>query len=101
MKAFSSTLGLGVGVGVGVASVAQAAGNSTNSSTPIYRDPSFSALDRATDLLARMTWPEKIGQMGGVRRLLGSNLSFNQTSYDILSQYQNGILGKYSMADCP
>lgn len=88
MKAFPMTIGLGLGL----ASAVQAAGNS--SSTPIYKDPSFSAHDRAADLLAKMTWAEKIGQMGGVRRLLGTNLSFNQTSYDILSQYQNGILGE-------
>lgn len=75
-------------------SVVQAAGNSTNNSTPIYKDASYSASDRASDLLSRMTWAEKIGQMGGVRRLLGSGLSFNQTSYDIISQYQNGILGE-------
>lgn len=76
-----------------LASRARATINIVNSSS-VYKDPSYSASDRATDLLSRMTWTEKIGQMGGVRRLLGSGLSFNQTSYDILAEYQNGILGE-------
>ena len=74
--------------------LASAGGALDNSSAPIYKNTSYSAQDRATDLLSRMTWSEKVGQMGGVRRLLGSDLSFNQTSYDILSEYQNGILGE-------
>ncbi|KAJ4416634.1 hypothetical protein N0V82_006644 [Gnomoniopsis sp. IMI 355080] len=80
-------------LGFVLASEARATSNTTNSSSAIYKDASFSASDRAADLLSRMTWSEKIGQMGGVRRLLGSDLSFNQTSYDILAEYQNGILG--------
>lgn len=80
-----------------LASSVRATVNTTNSSTVIYKDPSYSAADRAADLLSRMTWTEKIGQMGGVRRLLGSGLSFNQTSYDILAEYQNGILGKSAL----
>lgn len=89
MKTSSTVLGLVM------ASVVQATGNFTNSSTVVYKNPSFSASDRAADLLSRMTWTEKIGQMGGVRRLLGLDLSFNQTSYDILAEYQNGILGRF------
>lgn len=59
----------------------------------IYKNSSYSALERATDLLQRMTWAEKIGQMGGVRVLLGTNLAFNETTYDSTHELQNGILG--------
>ncbi|PSR82142.1 glycoside hydrolase superfamily [Coniella lustricola] len=76
-----------------LAIASQALGNTANNSIPIYQNPSHSAKDRAADLLSRMTWVQKIGQMGGVRRLLGSDMSFNQTSYEILAEYQNGILG--------
>lgn len=93
MKSFSTML---AGFALAAGASAQSAGNgTTNSSTPIYKDPTYSAEDRATDLLSRMTWAEKIGQMGGVRRLLSANLAFNQTSYDIISEYQNGILGEF------
>ena len=59
----------------------------------VYKDPSYTALERATDLLERMTWEEKVGQMGGVRALLGADLAFNETSYNSIRQLQNGILG--------
>ncbi|KAH8898982.1 beta-glucosidase [Thozetella sp. PMI_491] len=60
---------------------------------PIYQNASYSPTERAQDLLPRLTWQEKIGQLGGVRRLLGPGLSFNQTAYDVLAKTQNGILG--------
>lgn len=91
MKPTSTILGLVL------ASGSRAANNVTNNSYAIYKDASYSASDRAADLLSRMTWTEKIGQMGGVRRLLGSGLSFNQTSYDILAETQNGILGMFTL----
>ncbi|KAF2177749.1 glycoside hydrolase family 3 protein [Zopfia rhizophila CBS 207.26] len=64
-----------------------------SSNGAIYLDPSSSAKERAEDLLKRMTWEEKIGQMGGVRRLLSAGLAFNRTSYDQVRALQNGILG--------
>lgn len=63
-------------------------------SVPIYKNSSYNAAQRAADLLPRLTWSQKVGQMGGVRRLLGSQLSLNQTNVDILLETQNGILGK-------
>lgn len=59
----------------------------------IYKNSSYPALERATDLLHRMTWEEKIGQMGGVRTLLGASLTFNETAYNSTHVLQNGILG--------
>lgn len=61
-----------------------------------YKNSSYSALERAKDLLQRMTWEEKIGQMGGVRVLLGANLTFNETTYNSIHELQNGILGNFS-----
>jgi beta-glucosidase len=61
-----------------------------------YKNSSYSALERAKDLLRRMTWEEKIGQMGGVRVLLGANLTFNETTYNSIHELQNGILGNFS-----
>lgn len=62
----------------------------------IYKNSSYSALERATDLLQRMTWAEKIGHMGGVRVLLGANLAFNETTYNSTHELQSGILGNSS-----
>ncbi|OAA61990.1 Glycoside hydrolase, superfamily [Niveomyces insectorum RCEF 264] len=62
-------------------------------SLPIYKNASYTAQERAADLLPRLSWQDKVGQMGGVRRILAANLAFNQTSYDALTEYQNGILG--------
>jgi hypothetical protein len=59
----------------------------------VYRDAKASPKERAEDLLARMTWKEKVGQMGGVRRALSSDLVFNRTSYDEIHELQNGNLG--------
>ncbi|KAI7970721.1 hypothetical protein EIK77_007901 [Talaromyces pinophilus] len=61
-----------------------------------YKNSSYSALERAKDLLQRMTWEEKIGLMGGIRVLLGANLTFNETTYNSIHELQNGILGNFS-----
>lgn len=52
------------------------------------------AADRARGLLEQMTWQEKVGQMGGIRRLLGPDLAFNQTLFDEIHPTQNGNIGK-------
>lgn len=62
--------------------------------TPPYKDASLSPVERADDLLGRMTWEEKVGQMGGVRRLAGPHLAFNKSSYEEYTKTQNGILGE-------
>lgn len=64
-----------------------------SASSPMYQNSSYSAQERAADLLHRLSWQDKVGQMGGVRRLLSAGLSFNQTTFDILVKTQNGILG--------
>jgi beta-glucosidase len=69
----------------------------SSSNGAIYLDPSSFPRKRAGDLLERMTWEEKIGQMGGVRRLLSAGLAFNRTSYDQVRALQNGILGEFSV----
>lgn len=65
-------------------------------STPSYQDPSLSPKQRAEDLLKLMTWEEKIGQMGGIRRLFAANVTFNQTSFDEIYKLQNGQIGESS-----
>ncbi|KAK3302826.1 alkaline-phosphatase-like protein [Chaetomium strumarium] len=50
------------------------------------------ARQRAKDLLKQMTWEEKIGQMGGVRRVLSSGTTVNP-QYDTIRQMQNGQMG--------
>ena len=62
-----------------------------------YLDPSLSPVERADDLLERMNWTEKIGQMGGIRRLLSGGLSFNRTTYDSIRTLQNGIIGVFCL----
>lgn len=67
----------------------------TRENNHAHRDTSRSALERAQSLLARMTWEEKIGQMGGVRRLFGPGASFNSTSFQqIYDDLQQGQIGK-------
>ena len=61
-----------------------------------YLNSSLAAKNRAADLLQRMTWEEKIGQLGGVRRAfsrVNGKPSFNQTSYDLIQKTQNGQIG--------
>lgn len=62
--------------------------------TPSYKDASLSPKERAQALLKLMTWEEKVGQMGGIRRLLADKLVFNQTTFDAIHELQNGEIGK-------
>ncbi|KAI1454139.1 glycoside hydrolase superfamily [Annulohypoxylon moriforme] len=61
--------------------------------SPLYLDPSKSAEDRAQDLLKRMTWEEKIGQMGGNLKLASYGPIFNESSFEKVNKTQNGIIG--------
>ncbi|VUC35242.1 unnamed protein product [Clonostachys rosea] len=61
-----------------------------------YLDPKLSARDRAADLLGRMTWEEKVGQLGGIRRVASRSngkLTFNRTSFEKTRETQNGQIG--------
>ena len=62
-----------------------------------WMNTSLSARQRAEALAAVMTWDEKIGQLGGIRRLLGANVTFDQNSFNQTSKYQNGNIGKTKM----
>lgn len=46
-----------------------------------------------------MTWEEKVGQLGGIRRLaerVNGALSYNETSFEEIRKTQNGQIGKFS-----
>ncbi|CAG9948284.1 unnamed protein product [Clonostachys rosea f. rosea IK726] len=61
-----------------------------------YLDPKLPARDRAVDLLGRMTLEEKVGQLGGIRRVASRSngkLTFNQTSFEHIRETQNGQIG--------
>ena len=61
-----------------------------------YMDASLPPAKRAEDLLRRMTWEEKIGQMGGVRRAFTSvdkKPVFNRTAFDLIHAKENGQIG--------
>lgn len=63
----------------------------------VATDPMRSARARAADLAGRMTWEEKLGQLGGVRRLVDrvdGAPAFNATSFAEFAQTQNGQLGE-------
>ncbi|KAI0882348.1 glycoside hydrolase family 3 protein [Annulohypoxylon maeteangense] len=63
---------------------------------PAYLDSSLPPKERAADLLQRMTWEEKVGQLGGVRRTLGrtnGQATLNKTAFDIAHKTQNGQIG--------
>ncbi|KAJ9644821.1 hypothetical protein H2204_001283 [Knufia peltigerae] len=62
-----------------------------NNSTA-WQDKSLPAAIRADSLLPQLSWEEKIAQMGGIRQLLGPNVTFNQTTWDNLYPLQHGIL---------
>lgn len=65
--------------------------------SPAYNDSSLSPKERAADLLQRMTWEEKVGQLGGVRKTLGRTnglATFNKTAFDLIHKTQNGQIGK-------
>jgi hypothetical protein len=62
-----------------------------------YRNPSLEPAKRADDLLKRLTWEEKIGQMGGIRAAFTSvngSVAFNRTSFERIRSTQNGQIGK-------
>ncbi|KAI4867669.1 glycoside hydrolase family 3 protein [Hypoxylon rubiginosum] len=64
--------------------------------SPAYLDSSLSPKERAADLLQRMTWEEKVGQLGGVRKTLGrtdGQATFNKTAFDLVHKTQNGQIG--------
>ncbi|RYP61788.1 hypothetical protein DL770_009713 [Monosporascus sp. CRB-9-2] len=61
-----------------------------------YLDPSLSPSERAADLLNRMTWEERVGQLGGIRRAMSrvnGQPSFNRTSFEEIREIQNGNIG--------
>lgn len=65
--------------------------------SPAYLNSSLSPKERAADLLQRMTWEEKVGQLGGVRKTLGrtdGQATFNKTAFDLVHKTQNGQIGK-------
>ncbi|ETI23267.1 hypothetical protein G647_05066 [Cladophialophora carrionii CBS 160.54] len=57
-----------------------------------WQDTGLPAAQRADALLPQLSWEEKIAQMGGIRRLLGANATFNRTAWDALYPLQHGIL---------
>ncbi|RYP60014.1 hypothetical protein DL769_008307 [Monosporascus sp. CRB-8-3] len=61
-----------------------------------YLDASLSPSERAADLLGRMTWEERVGQLGGIRRAMSrvnGQPSFNRTSFEEIRETQNGNIG--------
>ncbi|RYP40333.1 hypothetical protein DL767_001790 [Monosporascus sp. MG133] len=61
-----------------------------------YLDSSLSPSERAADLLGRMTWEERVGQLGGIRRAMSrvnGQPSFNRTSFEEIRESQNGNIG--------
>ncbi|KAI1756121.1 beta-glucosidase [Xylaria castorea] len=69
---------------------------SPGTSEPLYKNPSNTPRQRADDLLKLMTWEEKIGQLGGARRLLervNGKPVFNQTALATTLKTQNGQIG--------
>ncbi|KAI0534159.1 beta-glucosidase [Xylaria digitata] len=70
--------------------VAQEGGDS------LYKNPSYTPKERAEDLLKLMTWEEKVGQLGGARRLFNrvdGKPSFNETALATTLETQNGQIG--------
>ncbi|EEY17164.1 periplasmic beta-glucosidase [Verticillium alfalfae VaMs.102] len=68
----------------------------TSNGSLSYKDPSLSPKERAQDLLERMTWVEKVGQLGGIRRAVSRTNGkpvFNETSFNAIRKTQNGQLG--------
>jgi len=59
----------------------------------IYKDTTCTSSQRAEDLLSRMSWTEKVKQLGGIRQVLGQNMSFNKTNFDIFNEAQDGNIG--------
>lgn len=61
----------------------------------IYKDTTCISSQRAVDLLSRMSWTEKVKQLGGIRQVLGENMSFNKTNFDIFNKAQDGNIGTW------
>ncbi|KAF5692703.1 beta-glucosidase [Fusarium denticulatum] len=57
-----------------------------------WKNKALSPAERAMALLPTLEWTEKIAQLGGIRKLLDPNSTFNRTSYDALYPLQHGIL---------
>ncbi|KAI9148235.1 putative beta-glucosidase C [Paramyrothecium foliicola] len=55
---------------------------SSNTSVPIYKDPSHCVDDRVEDLLSRMTLEEKAGQMFHMHMRVGANYTVDPGNYD-------------------
>jgi len=66
-----------------------------------YKDTSLPPKQRAEALLKLMTWEEKVGQMGGARRLLAANATFNETTFNTITRTQNGEMGLGSSFNQP
>lgn len=65
--------------------------------TEQYKNASLTPAERADDLLGRLTWEEKIGQMGGIRAAFSSvngSVALNRTSFEKIRSTQNGQIGK-------
>ncbi|TQN64670.1 Beta-glucosidase, partial [Colletotrichum shisoi] len=76
-----------------LAGLAAAASPSNGSA---HLDPSLTPGERADSLLRLMTWEEKVGQLGGIRRLaetVGGKVSYNETSFEEIRKTQNGQIG--------
>lgn len=85
------------GTSAGIAGNARACyGIQTCNHSEPYMDASLTPAQRADDLLQRLTWAEKIGQLGGIRRAFGSvngSAQFNKTSFDQIRSTQSGQIG--------
>lgn len=82
-----------VGVAANAVALQSRQGNGT-----AYRNPALPPAERAADLLARMTWEEKIGQLGGIRKSVSrvdGLPSFNRSSFESIRETQNGNLGEF------
>lgn len=56
--------------------------------------------DRAKALLKKMTWEEKIAQMGSIRRLLRLDPEVDEENFEKRYPLQHGTIGKFSGFDC-
>ncbi|GKT94657.1 periplasmic beta-glucosidase [Colletotrichum tofieldiae] len=67
-----------------------------SSNASAYLDSTLSPKERADDLLQLMTWEEKVGQLGGIRRLaetVSGKVLYNKTSFEEIRKTQNGQIG--------
>lgn len=63
-----------------------------------FAEAKDSPRQRAEALLGKMTWEEKIAQMGGIRRLLKLGPSIDQENFDKIYELQHGNIGKFFSA---